>query len=364
MKLRVGLIGLGDAWQSRHRPALRVLHDRFDVRAIFSTVSKLAENSAVEFQADAVDGYRALLSRDDIDAVMILERSWLGWLPVLAACEFGKAVYWAGDFDFDPHQDEDVRQRIAESGVAFMTEFPRRFAPATLRLKELIATRLGPPKLIFCHRRLQLPVAATSRTDNTLNLVEQELVELVDWCRYVVGREPNEVSCVAHASTSATADTNGSSDPSPPTAVSSHVDALPVSGVTRGTALDYQCLSLQFPEQDGLASVTAQISCGSYIPPTWPEAVTFRPPAGMQICCQHGVAFIDLPSTVTWFDEAGRHLESLDTESPVGEQLLSQFHRAVTSLVRNLADLDDAYRAAWILATARQGAQSGQRLKI
>ena len=109
------------------------------------------ENSAAEFQADPVDGYRALVERCDIDAVLILERSWLGWLPVLAACEAGKAVYWAGDLDFDPNEST-VRESIEESGVAFMAEFPRRFAPATLRLKELIATRLGPPKLIFCHR--------------------------------------------------------------------------------------------------------------------------------------------------------------------------------------------------------------------
>ncbi|MGB7347292.1 MAG: Gfo/Idh/MocA family oxidoreductase [Pirellulaceae bacterium] len=347
MKLRIGLIGLGDAWQTRHRPALRVLQDRFDVRAVFSTISKLAENSAAEFQADPVDGYRALVSRADIDAVLILERSWLGWLPVLAACESGKAVYWAGDLDFDPYQDEEVRQKIDASGVAFMTEFPRRFAPATLRLKELIATRLGPPKLIFCHRRLQLPENPTTRTDNSFNLVEQELVELVDWCRYVVGREPREVSCVSHANpTQFAVDGEGRLD-----------DAAE-------TASDYQCLSLQYPAESGLSSVTAQISCGSYMPRTWPEAVNFRPPAAMQICCQRGVAFIDLPSTITWFDDAGRHMESLDTESPVGEQLLTQFHRAVTSLVRNLGDLNDAYRAATILAAARESARCGKRISI
>ena len=33
MKLKVGLIGLGDQWESRHRPALLALADRFDVKA-------------------------------------------------------------------------------------------------------------------------------------------------------------------------------------------------------------------------------------------------------------------------------------------------------------------------------------------
>ena len=336
MKLRVGLIGLGDVWQTCHRPALRMLHDRFDVRAVFSTISKLAENSAAEFQADPVDGYRALVSRCDIDAVMILERSWLGWLPALAACEAGKAVYWAGDLNFDTIRDGDFRDAIEKSGVAFMTEFPRRFAPATLRLKELIATRLGQPRLVFCHRRLRAPDLVTGRTDNTTDLAHREMIELIDWCRYVVGREPTSVTSNTHLACGPEADEH----------------------------CDYRSLSLQFSEADGHSAVTAQLSCGNYVPASWPEAANFRPPAAMQIVCERGMAFVDLPMTVTWFDEAGRHLESLDNETPVGEQLLTQFHRAVTSLVRNLGDLNDAYRASSILAASCESATSGRRIDL
>ncbi len=329
MKLRIGLIGQGDAWQTRHRPALRVLHDRFDVRAVFSTVAKLAENVAAEFQADVVDGYRALVSRPDIDAVLMLQRNWLGWLPVIAACEAGKAIYWAGDLEFDPAKDAEVRSAVDESGVAFMVEFPRRFAPATLRLKELIATRLGAPKLIFCHRRLQAPDG--SLPSDAPEASRRELIELIDWCRYVVGREPESVWSVDHQSMNTS---------------------------------DYRCMSLAFPEATGCPSVTAQISCGSYIRSTWHEAAGFRPPSAMQICCERGVAFIDLPTTLVWFDNAGRNMETLDTESPVGEQLLSQFYRSVTSLLRSMSDLDDAYRAVKIFEAARTSEQCGSLIKL
>ena len=328
MKLRIGLIGLGETWQSRHRPALRMLQDRFEVRAVYSTISKLAEDCAAEFEADPVDGYRALVARCDIDAVMVLQRSWLGWLPVMAACEAGKAIYWAGDLDFDSGTDNGVRDAIEASGVAFMTEFPRRFAPATLRLKELIATRLGAPRLVFCHRRIQTEPAESRANPRQIN---RELVELIDWCRYIVGHEPASVIG---------------------------------TGCLNGAADDYRCLSLQFSGVDKNPPVTAQISCGDYISQSWHEAANFRPPAAMQVCCENGVAFIDLPSTLVWFDEAGRHLETLDTESPVGEQLLTQFHRAVTSLVRNLGDLNDAYRAAEILAAAERSEQEGCRIKV
>jgi predicted dehydrogenase len=329
MKLRIGLIGLGDAWQTRHRPALRMLHDRFDVRAVFSSVAKLSENSANEFQADAVDGYRALVSRCDIDAVMVLQRTWLGWLPMLAASEAGKAIYWAGDLDFDPEKDDHVRETIERSGVAFMVEFPRRLAPATLRLKELIATRLGSPQLVFCHRRMQSKEQKTGEGD--ANVSRGEFVELIDWCRYVVDREPTSVTSTAYESSE---------------------------------RIEYRSTSLEFPETANHPPVTAQISCGNYIRPAWHEAVNFRPPSGMQICCERGVAFIDLPANLVWFDDAGRHLESLETELPVGEQLLSQFHRSVTSLLRNMSDLNDAYRAASIFSAARKSESEGCRIAV
>ena len=333
MKLRVGLVGLGDAWDKRHAPALRTLSDRYDVRAICEQVYHRAESAAEEFGAEAVDGYRALAERSDIDAVMMLSPQWCGALPIVAACEAGKAVYCGAVLDLDREAALELKQRVQKSGVAFMAELPRRHAAATLRLKELIATHLGPPRLVFAHQRIRprgpkddgLPGRRpASATEN--------LIELVDWCRYIVGREPESVLSTRHQ-------------------------------VAGGEASDYEMLSLDFEASETGIATTVQISCGDYIMPEWPEAITFRPPAAMQIACENGIAFIDLPSTLIWFDSAGRHQESLETERPVGEQLLSQFHRAVTSLVHR-SDLDDAYRALMIVNTARDAQSSGRRIEI
>lgn len=390
MKLRVGLIGLGDQWQTMHRPALRMLSERFDVRAIYCSVAKLAENAVSDFQADPVDGYQSMVARDDIDAVLILEQTWLKHLPALAACDHGKAIYWASGLDFDPVGDADFKRCVEDAGIAFMASFPRRFAPATLRLKELIATDLGAPRLLFCHKRLSLVEQQTrlsrrgdpsdpvrprlgdpSRDDSgTMGshghveaqaTMRNELIELIDWCSYVVGGNPASVMS---------------------------------SNCFPNTAWDYRALSLRFESQSDPAPIqlgqaaaqqwetrsprnrskpksqvpsspaTAQISCGNYIPAKWQEAIGIRPPAGMQVCCQHGVAFIDLPGTLVWFDDAGRHQESLESESPVGEKILGQFHRAVTSLVRNLSGLEDAFRAASILKAAETSSESGRRVDL
>ncbi len=336
MRLRVGLVGLGDVWEQRHRPALRALADRFEVRAVCEQVQRRAEMAAAEFDACPVDGFRALLHREDIDAVLILSSQWYGWLPILAACEAGKAVYCGAGFNPDPDQTRRIQSRIEEAGIAFMAEFPRRHWAATLRLKELIATRLGEPRLLFCHHRLATPdrngQAALSRPQSP---AMQELVELVDWCRYLVGKEPVYATGMMHHS-------GGES-----------------------VEEDYQMMSLDFsdPQSPGTGPL-AQISCGRYFPARWREAITYRPLPALQVACQRGIAFVDYPSTLVWFDEAGRQQESLDSERPVGELLLTHFYRAVTSLVRKTSDLEDACRAVFIVEQAQRSNREGRRMSL
>jgi hypothetical protein len=124
-------------------------------------------------------------------------------------------------------------------------------------------------------------------------------------------------------------------------------------------------MSLEFgSEKDDQLPATAQLSLGHYIPSNWPDALGYRRPTSVQIVCENGVAFVDLPSTLIWFDEAGQHHESLETERPVGEQMLTLFHRAVTSLVRRTSDLNDAYRATSIVLASNQSIAEGRRIQL
>ena len=109
MKLRIGLVGIGHAWENRHRPALRALSDRFEVRAVCEPVAHRAAIVARDFGATAVDGYSALTQREDIDAILVLSGQWFGALPILAACEAGKSVYCAAPLDFAPEQAQSFR---------------------------------------------------------------------------------------------------------------------------------------------------------------------------------------------------------------------------------------------------------------
>jgi predicted dehydrogenase len=336
MRLRVGLIGLGDVWHVRHATALRALADRFEVRAVCDQVRHRAEQAAAEFNADAVDGYHVLARREDIDAVLVLSPQWYGALPILAACESGKAVYCAAGLDLEAEEAQRIKHRVEEAGIAFVAEFARRQAPATIRLRELIASQLGAPRLLFCHQRsVAQPAASHPSGRPPPHPTFRYLIEQIDWCRYVADQEPTAVMGVIHRSGDGP------------------------------EAEDYQMMSLDFsPRGKPGTGAVAQISCGHYVPPGWQEAISYRPLAALQVSCQRGIAFVDLPATLVWFDEAGRHQESLDSERPVGEQLLTHFYRSVTSLVRRTCDLEDAYRAICVIQAARRSHDEGRRIEL
>jgi predicted dehydrogenase len=288
-----------------------------------------AEQAARQLSADVHDGFRALTARDDIDAVLLLSPQWFGPLPIYAACDAGKAIYCAAAIELKDDEAAVLRDRVREAGVAFMAEFPCRLSPATLRLKELIATRLGTPRLLFCNRRRTTEAASEAGAR-----CELDMVELIDWCRYVVDAEPYSLVAVSH---------NPQGD---------------------GCA-DYFSLSLDFADSptNGKGAM-AMIACGEYVPKSCEESISYRRPADLKVVCDRGLAFVDLPDTVAWFDSAGQHLEKLDHERPVGEQLLMHFHRAVESLVLKTASLEDAHRALAIASKARQSCTLGQRVYI
>ncbi len=281
-----------------------------------------------------MDGFRAMIEREDIDAVLALAPDWVGPLPLVAACEAGKAVFSGAAMDISADQIEEVRERIENSGVTFMAELPRRYSPSTIRLKELIATRLGPPRIMFCHERMSAEEQSSRlRRGKYCPLSWRRLMEQADWCCDLVGQDPLTVTSEIHEQ---------------------HTESRDVF---------YQMMNLKFPYLGGETTM-AQISIGHYVPSRWRDAIAFRRPADMQICCENGMAFINLPHSLTWFDEAGPHTESLETDRPVGELMLDHFYRSVTSLVRRPNGLEDAYRALTIVSSAADSAKSGRRIDL
>lgn len=351
MKLRVGIVNVGPAWETRHLPALRALTDRIEVRTVCDPVQHRAQLVAGQLGVAVSDSFQLVARRSDIDALLLLSGHWYGVLPIFAACDAGKAVYSAAAFNIEDTEAAQLRTRVAQAGIAFMAEFPCRMSAATLRLKELIATRLGQPRLLFCNNHRTANLQEDQSRDPSQRRA-YDLVQRIDWCRYVMDSEPTSLVSVGHKM------------PTHWTTEHETTEYETTGHETTGhEASDYSTLFLDFsPENETGVGPLAQIGSADYIHSAWRDAASYRRPAELEVVCDRGVAFVDLPSSITWFDEAGQHSETLDHERPVGEQMLIHFHRAVESLVLKTSSLADAHRALSIASKSRQSYQTGRRV--
>jgi len=144
MKLRVGLVGLGDQWESRHAPALRAMPHRFEVAAVCCEVFERARKVADQFDATAAHSFRNLVDRQDIDAILYLSPQWFGPLPILAACENGKAVYTSAALDVT----SNWKAPVAVLPPTAAPRKPIRFSPQRKNVSARLAQSDGTGRLV------------------------------------------------------------------------------------------------------------------------------------------------------------------------------------------------------------------------
>ena len=148
-RLRIGIIGLGRRWR-RYRSALHDLRDRLTVRAVCDQRPVRAERAAREVGCAAAAGPTDLLDRDDVEAVLLLNAQWFGLWPIEQAARVGKPVFCAVPLATDEAHADDVARRVREAGLPVMAAPAPALSPAVTRLRDLLASRLGVPRLVRC----------------------------------------------------------------------------------------------------------------------------------------------------------------------------------------------------------------------
>jgi predicted dehydrogenase len=296
------VIGLGRLWETRHKPSLARLQDQFRITAVYDQVFRRAEIEADQLGCAACEGLAALVERPDVDVIYLLSPQWFGLHPAHLACAAGKAVYCGLPLAGDLAELETLTRRVDETGILFMPEFARRCYPATLRLKELLATSLGPPRLILGHSRLfgfdryAIPGPTTQIAPAPL-LIDPGSY-LLDWCVFLMQSLPESIGgsgCLVLPS-------EGGENPEP----------------------DFESFVASFP-----GGATAQIAYGRYHRARWGEASRFLPASGFQVFAERGAAWLEMPERIQWWDPSGTHEERLPLEPTVGDVLNDQFHRLV-----------------------------------
>jgi predicted dehydrogenase len=222
---------------------------------------------------------------------------------------------------------------VRSSGVPFMPEFARRFYPTTIRLKELLATRLGPPRLVVGQGRLfgfdRYGQPGPSTQIAPASLLVDPGSYLLDWCRFVFQSEPNSVQ-----------GWSGS--------------ILPQG---ESPEADYVTYLLEFRE-----GAVAQVSAGKYHRSSWGEASRFLPQPGIQVFAERGVAWLEMPDRIQWTDSDGTHEEKLPLEPTVGELLNDHFHRLVRGSQSMAPTWDDTIAVARLIASIKRSGEEGRRI--
>jgi predicted dehydrogenase len=330
LRLRVGVIGLGRLWETRHKPSLARLDDRFRVTAVYDAVFRRAELEATQIGCAACEGLSALVERPDVDVIYLLSRQWFGLHPIALACAARKPVYCALPLADELTEMESLAKQIEQSGIVFMPEFARRCYPATLRLKELLATQLGPPRLVVGHTRLYgfdryaVPGPTTQIAPAPLTVDPGSY--LIDWCCFVFQARPHTIQGF-------------------------RCQVIP-SRDRPDQESDFESFAASFA-----GGATAQMSYGRYHRAAWGDASRFLPAPGFQVFAERGTAWLEMPEKIHWSSADGTKEERLALEPTVGDVLNDQFHR----LVRGDQSLAPTIRDAVEIARLTNDLRRSQR---
>jgi predicted dehydrogenase len=335
VRLRVGVIGLGRLWEARHKPALIRLRDRFQVTAVYDQVMRRAEIEAGQLGIVASEGLVALIERPDVDVVYVLTPQWFGLYPIQVACAFKKPIYCSLPLASAPQELESLTERVESSGIVFMPEFARRFYPATLRLRELLATTLGAPRLILGQNRLFGFDRYGQPGPNTQMAPAPLMIDpgsyLLDWCSYLFQGQP--------------------------IAIQGNAGIVLPAACEGGTNPDFESFVVEY-EGGGMA----QISFGRYHRNPWGDATRFLPQTGFQVYAERGAAWLELPDRIQWCDAEGTHEERLPLEPTVGDVLNEQFHRLVRGDHSLAPTIRDALEVARRIGDLCQSQREGRRI--
>jgi predicted dehydrogenase len=325
--VNVGVIGLGTLWETRYRPVLLKLRNRIRVSAVYDPVAIRSEQVANGLQAYSVGGVLALARHADVQAVLLLddERARLHLLSPL--CDVGKPIFIAGSPGHDAIQLGMFYAAALTEGRTLMPELALRYSPATNRLQELIATRLGKPQKIV----IDVDHSSPNQSDQ---LPEPDLlVGLFDWCRHLIRTPPLSVhSRELHSEK--TSEMQGLS--------------IRVEYHQRKSGGDSPVVELQFHNQ-GRSDSDSILS---------QEAIIQR----YEITSEQGQATIETSDAIAWNTRSDSIIESLSGERSETEVMLDHFCRRVVGGLIPVADLADICRGLELVKAVKESVQTGKKI--
>ena len=323
--LSVGILGLGTEWETKYRPALQQLRGRICPRGIYDPVLNRAAQAAAELKIAHSGGMLELIGRSDIHAILMLQDGWYRDAALAFCATHNKPLFFSGATTWRI-SGQTHRQEARESTAAMIMPALRlRYTPATSRLRELMATRLGHPVEI----RLALePPDSDQRGPSDFPAQPMLVAELFDWCRYVVGARAKFVDSTNRES----------SDPA--------------------TA----SVRLHFRQDPGsLPGAIATLDLGTL---TAGEAVVAGARFTAHVTCEHGNAIISSDQQITWEHGGATTTENLEGEREPAVVMLDLFCRRVVGGLVPVPTDDDLETAQRTMMAANESRVSGRPVRL
>ena len=143
----VALVGAGSFAQGQHVPNLIKLRDRYELRAVMSRTGASAKALAARVEAGyATTDLEEVLADDSIELVLIATRHDTHAELTLRSLAAGKHVFVEKPLALDEEQLAAIEAFYAgeADGPLLLTGFNRRFSPALVQLRALLASRTSP----------------------------------------------------------------------------------------------------------------------------------------------------------------------------------------------------------------------------
>jgi predicted dehydrogenase len=170
--LPVGVIGAGNEWEATWRPALSS-QSRLQVAAFHDPIAVRGAAAARDVDARFYSGARELFAgAGPLRALLVLDAGWLGSWVIREAAK-NRIPLFVAPAAIDVREVASLNDEEF-CDLLFQPDLRSRYTPATMRLRELVATQLGPIEF--------LSIDVDLRSGDRIWSVAQ----LIDWCRFVV----------------------------------------------------------------------------------------------------------------------------------------------------------------------------------
>jgi predicted dehydrogenase len=138
-KIRVGIIGCGEAAQILHLPSLYQLSDQFEVTAVCDASPSVTQAVANHWNiAKRFADEQELIAQDDVDAVVVASPNQYHARTTIRAAQAGKHVMVEKPMCMTLREADEVIATQKQTGVTVQVGYMRRYATAFVQACEMV----------------------------------------------------------------------------------------------------------------------------------------------------------------------------------------------------------------------------------